>query len=189
MRLVDPDPRYHRSYVEALAELAAAGEERYGEPLGWPAEEGVPAADFTAAALSDERVFAEYVVFLLAQRDPATPRPRAFVPVTELWLVEDGEYLGRISLRHELNGLLHEWGGHIGYVVRPSARRRGHASASLAGMLERCRARGMTEVLVTCDADNVASRRVIEASGGRYEDTRMEKRRYWIALLPTAPGG
>jgi predicted acetyltransferase len=36
-------------------------------------------------------------------------------------------------------------------------------------------------VLVTCDTDNVASRKVIEANGGRYEDTRCNKLRYWIS--------
>jgi predicted acetyltransferase len=182
VRLVDPDTRYHRSYLAALAELAEAGEERYAEPPSWSAEEGVPAADFTPATLHDEQVFADFVGFLLAQRDPEAPRPRAYVAFTELWIVQDGEYLGRISLRHELNDLLHEWGGHIGYVVRPSARRQGYASAALAQMLTLCRERGMAEVLVTCDVDNVASRRIIEGNGGRYEDTRMGKRRYWIPL-------
>lgn len=183
MRLLDPDSRYHRSYLAALAEFAEAGEERYAEPPSWSAEEGVPAADFTPAALRDDQVFADFVGFLLAQRDPAAPRPRAYVPFTELWMVESGEYVGRISLRHELNGLLHEWGGHIGYAVRPSARRRGYASAALSGMLALCRERGMEEVLVTCDVDNVASRRIIEGHGGCYEDTRMGKRRYWVPLV------
>ena len=182
MRLLDPHPRLHRSYLDALAEHAALGEERYAEPLGWSAEDGVPAADFTAAALADERVFTGYTAFLLEQRDPATPRPRSRVASTELWLVEGAEYLGRISLRHELNEPLHEWGGHVGYVVRPSVRRRGHASAALAQVLELARRRGMQELLVTCDTDNEASRRVIEGAGGSYEDTRFGKRRYWIRL-------
>jgi len=182
VRLLDPHTRYHRSYLAALAEFAEVGEERYAEPPSWSAEEGVPAADFTPVTLREDRVFADFVDFLLAQRDPAAPRPRAYVPFTELWMVRNEEYLGRISLRHELNDLLHEWGGHIGYAVRPSARRHGHASAALAQILTLCRERGMPEVLVTCDVDNVASRRIIEGAGGRYEDTRMGKRRYWIPL-------
>jgi predicted acetyltransferase len=39
---------------------------------------------------------------------------------------------------------------------------------------------GLDQVLITCDTDNVASRKVIEANGGRYEDTRGNKLRYWI---------
>jgi predicted acetyltransferase len=93
---------------------------------------------------------------------------------------EGDEYLGRISLRHELNALLHEWGGHIGYAVRPSARRRGHATAALRRMLEICGERGIDPVLVTCDVDNRASRRTIEGAGGEYEDTREGKLRFWV---------
>jgi predicted acetyltransferase len=128
--------------------------------------------------------FQELVDFLLEQREPDAPRPRSYVPFTELWMVEgagdQSEYLGRISLRHELNELLLTWGGHIGYVVRPSARRRGHASAALQGILPLCRERGIDPVLVTCDVDNDPSRRTIEGAGGVYEDTREGKLRYWI---------
>jgi predicted acetyltransferase len=102
-------------------------------------------------------------------------------------MVEGEEFLGRISLRHELNELLYTWGGHIGYVVRPSARGRGVAGRALAGVLEICRDRGIDPVLVTCDVDNVPSRRTIERAGGEYEDTRDGKRRYWIsACAPPA---
>ncbi len=44
--------------------------------------------------------------------------------------------------------------------------------------------RAIDPVLVTCDVDNGASRRVIEGAGGEYEDTREGKRRYWV---PTSP--
>jgi predicted acetyltransferase len=122
------------------------------------------------------------VRFLHEQREVAARRPRAYVPWTELWMVETGEVVGRISLRHELNELLFTWGGHIGYSVRPSARCRGHATAALAGMLEVCRERRIDPVLITCDVDNVASRRTIEGAGGVFEDTRDGKLRFWVDL-------
>jgi predicted acetyltransferase len=151
----------------------------------WPAEGDFPGFEVTRESLEDPAAFADYCAFLLAQREASAPRPRAYVPFTELWLADGPDldrYLGRASLRHELTEPLFEWGGHIGYVVRPSARRRGNASAALAGMLEVCRERGIDPVLVTCDEDNVGSRRVIEGAGGRYEDSRLGKRRYWIDL-------
>jgi predicted acetyltransferase len=49
-------------------------------------------------------------------------------------------------------------------------------------MLEVCRRLEIDPVLVTCDVDNVASRRTIEGAGGEYDDTREGKRRYWIRL-------
>ena len=185
MQLVDPHPRLQRSFLEALDELTAAGEELYARLPSWPAEGGFPGLDVTRASLQDPGAFADYCAFLVAQRDEAAPRPRAYVAATELWLAEGPEleqYLGRISLRHELTEALLEWGGHIGYVVRPSVRRRGLASAALTGMLAVCRERGIDPVLITCDVENTGSRRVIERAGGRYEDTRLGKLRYWVHL-------
>jgi predicted acetyltransferase len=182
MRLVDPHPRFHRAYLAMLDEFAAAGEERHVPLPSWAAEADVPEVDFTRASVEHPDGFARLVAFLLEHREEDAPRPRAYVPWTELWMVEGEEVVGRISLRHELNELLHAWGGHIGYAVRPSARRRGHATAALAGMLELCRRRGIDPVLVTCDVDNVASRRTIEGAGGVYEDTRDGKLRFWIDL-------
>lgn len=108
------------------------------------------------------------------------------MPATFWWIVEDGNYLGAITLRHALNDKLLEGGGHIGYGVRPSARGRGVASWALGQVLDRARARGMDRVLVTCDDDNVASRKTIERNGGELEDVRDTwlglTRRYWISL-------
>jgi predicted acetyltransferase len=78
-----------------------------------------------------------------------------------------------------------DYGGHIGYDIRPSARRRGHATAMLAEALPVAAKLGIDRVLVTCDDDNVGSRKVIEANGGVFEDQRREKLRYWV---PTSAG-
>lgn len=179
MELVDPHPRFHVSFLAAAEELRAVGEERYtGLPVyGWG---GVPGDEFPREAIDDPAGFAALVQVLLDARRPFAPRPEGYVPWTELWMAEGDEYLGRITLRHELTDALLTWGGHIGYGVRPSARRRGHASAALRGMLEVAWRRGIDPVLVTCDVDNEPSRRTIERAGGEYEDTREGKLRYWI---------
>jgi len=185
VQLVDPHPRLQRSFLEDQDELLAADEELYARLPSWPAEGDFPGCDFTRESLTSPVTFAAYCAFLLEQRRADAPRPRAYVPFTELWLAEGQDldrFLGRVSLRHELTEPLLEWGGHIGYVVRPSARRRGNATAALAGALAVCRERGIDPVLVTCDEDNEGSRRTIERAGGRYEDTRLGKLRYWIHL-------
>lgn len=86
---------------------------------------------------------------------------------------------GRV--RHRLTAHLREIGGHIGYDIRPSARQHGHATAMLAAALPVARSLGIDPALLTCDDDNIASRKVIEANGGTLEDHRHGKARYWVS--------
>lgn len=107
------------------------------------------------------------------------------MPGTFLVAEVDGQLVGRVSIRHELNEFLTARGGHIGYGVRPAHRRRGYAGEILRQSLVVARAAGVGDVLITCDEDNVASRKVIERHGGEFEDARIDDegtsiRRYWI---------
>lgn len=111
--------------------------------------------------------------------------PDGFVKHAELVAEVDGDIVGRTSIRFELNEFLRTLGGHIGYAVRPSFRRQGYATEILKQSLVLARARGIDPVLVTCDDDNIASAKVIEANGGRLEsvvpgEADVPKRRYWL---------
>jgi predicted acetyltransferase len=130
--------------------------------------------------------FGEYVRWLCAQALPESQRPAGHVPATTLWWVDGAEYLGRIAIRHRLTPQLLELYGHIGYDVRPTARRRGHATAMLAAALPAARRLGIDSALITCEHDNVGSRAVIERNGGALEDRRGTKLRFWV---PTANRG
>lgn len=118
-----------------------------------------------------------------------TTGPR--VPETYLWYAKGDEFLGAISVRHSLTAMLDQWGGHIGYGVRPSAWGQGNASAMLAGMLDYVRANlPLKRVTLTANLKNAASIRVIEKNGGVLRDEVPHPwvpgdigRRYWIDLL------
>lgn len=166
--LIAPDARFHSSWLEGAAEFDGARQDGAGAE-DWPLEE-----------LNDGGSFRRFVDALLADALPASPRKPGYVPCTYLWIVEGGTFLGSLAIRHELNEFLLEQGGHIGYSVRPSARRRGYASAALAAALPVARTLGISRVLLTCDEDNAGSRATIEKNGGVHEDTRNGKRRYWI---------
>ena len=102
----------------------------------------------------------------------------------------DNKMVGTIQVRHTLNQMLAAYGGHIGYSVRPSERRKGYAARMLREVLPFCRQLGLSRVLITCTPDNEASRRVILSAGGVYESTvfeadrNRELERYWIDLTP-----
>ncbi|MFM2024860.1 MAG: hypothetical protein RLZZ56_873 [Actinomycetota bacterium] len=96
----------------------------------------------------------------------------------------DGVIVGRSSIRHELNDWLSQFGGHIGYAVRPDFRRLGYASEILRQSLALAKDLGLEQVLMTCNDDNVGSIKVIEKHGGvldnRVDDNGRWLRRYWI---------
>ena len=139
----------------------------------------------------DDGAFGEFVDEILAERLEETPRPETMVPDTELWWVEGDQFLGRIAVRHRLTPALLERGGHIGYDVRPSARRRGHATAMLRDALKVAARLGIERALITCHVTNVGSRRVIELNGGVLADEHNGVLRYWAPTnwAPTLSGG
>jgi predicted acetyltransferase len=173
--LVVPTVAVHASFVAAMDEFAAEG--RGGHDDDSTMDRDIRASSATWA---QPDAFARYVGAVVADALPDTARPAGFVPVTTLWWVEGDSYLARIAIRHELTPWLCEQGGHIGYDVRPSARRRGHATAMLRAALPVAAGLGISSALITCDHDNVASRKVIEACGGVFEDRRADKLRYWV---------
>jgi predicted acetyltransferase len=174
-RLAPPTVAVHRSFLAAMAEFRAEGR-------GGPDDGTVIGHDHRTYGdtWSTEEGFAAYVADLLAQPREDAPRPEGWVPSTTLWLVERDEYLGRVQLRHRLTDYLLRAGGHIGYDVRSSARRRGHATRMLQEILPLAHGLGIESVLVICASDNVGSRRVIENSHGVLEDEREGRLRFWV---------
>ena len=174
--LITASMRVHRSFLTAMAEFQAEGR---GGP-GDDSNTGQAIRKY-ASRWADPAEFARYVQQLEGEARDQSPRRGGRVPQTTLWWVSGDEYLGRISIRHRLTAHLREIGGHIGYDIRPSARQHGHATAMLAAALPVARSLGIDPALLTCDDDNIASRKVIEANGGTLEDHRHGKARYWVS--------
>ena len=144
--LVRPAVDLVPSYLEFIEEMRALGETIWGSRL--------------PDAGTDNDAF----VARLLRRETA-PEPPA-VPESVHWGVVDDRVVGFIALRHRLNAVLAQFGGHVGYEVRPSCRRQGVATAMLRLVLATERARALGRILVTCAPSNAASRKTIEANGG-----------------------
>jgi predicted acetyltransferase len=173
-QLIPPTARLHDSWLTARDEWGR-GVHQPGAAL-WRAD---------GCDLDAPDGFAAWVARLRGDADPSSALPDGLVHATTWWIVEEDTYLGSIQLRHDLNAHLLASGGHIGYGIRPTARRRGHATWALGAVLDEAKVLGLSRVLVTCDEGNEPSRRTIERYGGVLEDVRDThegvKRRYWIS--------
>lgn len=164
--LVIPDERYLKSYMEAYDEYQAMGVKTVG---------------LTDARSCD--IFEKFENYRL-ERNLKPNR----VGSDTYWLVdEEKEYfIGEVHVRHRLNDALKLCGGHIGYAVRYSEWNRGYGTLLLRLSLDKAREREISEVLVTCDDDNIGSARVMEKNGfvlgDKVEVDGRRIRRYWKSL-------
>ena len=163
LELIEPTTSLHTAWLQARDDWGpGVHEDGFGL---LPTDEVDSPAGFTA-----------WVARLLDEDDPE----RQF-RCTYRWIVEDGEVQGGIALRHATNDFTLRL-GHIGYGVRPGARRRGLATWALGRILDEAKASGMRRVLLVCEADNLASAKTIERNGGMPAGDVDAVRRYWITL-------
>ena len=168
LQLIPPTERYRETFLSALREFQREG-------LPWWTGGDLEIAD------------RDFAGFVAKKRADSNRRTETSVPTTHLWALAEEQFVGRISLHHELNDALRVEGGHIGYDTVPSFRGRGVATEMLRQVLPVARALGLTAVLVTCDDTNAASIRVIEKNGGSLRETRAlggnRRKRYYGILL------
>jgi predicted acetyltransferase len=167
--LVAPSEAHKDSYRALVAEFVSRGESLIPFTLSIPNEN-----------------FGAFVATLRAAAD-GVGVPPGFVPNSTFFLVEGGEVAGVSNLRHALTERLRREGGHIGYGIRPSARRRGLGTAILRLTLAEAARRGIERALLTCSSANAGSIAVIRANGGVLEDEQFipergeRVQRWWIA--------
>ena len=102
----------------------------------------------------------------------------------------DNKVVGIMSIRHELNDYLYNYGGHIGNGIRPSERGKGYGNKIIEFALKECKKLGIKRVLIMCLDYNLGSSKTIEKAGGVLENIVEEEKcgekvhvkRYWISL-------
>jgi predicted acetyltransferase len=177
LTLVPPTPDLRESYLEAMGEMADKDVNASLSYLSMKADD--VQNDFTG--------YVDRLVRLERGGDKGLVRTMTY------WGVMKGRYMGRISLRLQLNRNLSRMGGHVGYEVRPSERGRGYATEMLRRVIGEARRFGLLRILVTCDETNVPSRHIIEKCGGEAigsiegEGGAPWKLRYWIPTVDRSP--
>jgi len=169
MRLILPSLTYKRAYLDALEETKyETGRTRLNKPEVNESFEGF--------------------VKRLNNYARGMGLPEGYVPSTMFWLINKDQLIGRVDIRHRLTRSLLRHGGHIGYYIRPSKRKMGYGRKILEFSLLKAERLGLSRVLLTCDDDNIGSRKIIEVNGGvlkniiEPEKNKPKTRRYWIII-------
>ncbi len=160
MDLVWPAAQYLPGYVHALQQ-------------GWSPDNLRPQAALDELA----RIAEDPDRFLSEQVDREAKGPSITLPdgstVPRLpgysrWMW-DGEFCGLIGFRWQpgTSELPPYCLGHVGYSVVPWKRQRGYARRALQLLLPHAGEEGLAYIDLTTVSDNIASRRVIEANGGK----------------------
>lgn len=177
MELVQPSAEYKDSFIEAVKEFQADTE--FPLQKGWYHERSISELEADFSSFVDKQL----------GQSRGEGLPAGYVPQTNYWLVDGKEFIGGIRIRHSLaTEHLKQIGGHIGYIIRPSKRGRGHGKKTLELALPKVKELGISRVLLTCDATNEPSRKIIEKNGGVFNsavpnpETGVDKRRYWIDI-------
>lgn len=138
--------------------------------------------------LSEMPSYDAWLDHLDKQSDPTLINPDWVTASTFLVIrKEDQKLIGLIDIRHELNEFLQSYGGHIGYGIRPTERKKGYAEEMLRLALAFCRDLGLEKVMLSCDRENLASKKTILKNGGVFEREFTYKpgeiiQIYWINL-------
>lgn len=164
-----PNISHKSAYLDMLTEWKASGEFERWHVSPW--------------ALFHGNTFEE---FLQITKDDLTENHR-WVPATLFFLMNENRILWGIQIRHHIERPnLKEYGGHIGYGIRPSERKKWYATKMLRLALAEAQKLGLDQVMLGCYDDNIGSYKTIEKNGGifeRYTEYEGQKSRiYWITL-------
>ena len=156
MKMVFPNTAYKSKAMEFINELHTYGSEIHGSG--------------SLDRYLRESTYEAWLKKILGDIDIANI-PEGKVPALTYFYVResDDKIVGMVNIRLALNDFLANEGGHIGYCIRPTERKKHYATAMLKDALQVCKTIGIKDVIVTCDKSNIASAKVIRNCGGELD--------------------
>ena len=154
MKLVNPTNKYKESYLNLVKAAKEIGD------------------------ISEMEMLTEMVKVLnqwLKDRSQGKNIAKLDVPSSMKWIIENGEVVGTIDLRHLLNKSYFERLGHVAYYIHPQKRNRGYATKALSLAIKWYKKMPINKILITCYSDNEASKKVILNNGGVFEKATPDK--------------
>lgn len=97
--------------------------------------------------------------------------PKGYVRTSTFWLIDKEEIVGVVRIRHEEV----EYAGHIGYDISPNCRNRGYGYHILKLALKEAIKIGIEDVILLCNINNTASKKIIEKNKGKLLATIFDK--------------
>lgn len=169
LKLVKPTLSMKKEYMDYITEWEATGEKI------------VP-----SASQQDDKSYKD-LISTWKEYESENMYEKGRVPSSMYFLVDDDDKIyGAVDIRHELNDYLLQYGGHIGYGIRPSERRKNYASKMLSLALPIAKELGINKALITCDKNNIGSAKTIINNGGILENEVTNEneitQRYWVDL-------
>jgi predicted acetyltransferase len=126
------------------------------------------------SALFDQMDFEAWLAHNQSNRCASTVR-NDWVVATTFFAVRriDEKIIGMIDIRHHLeHPFLAQYGGHIGYAVRPSERQKGYATKMLQLALVYAKTLDLEKMMLGCYSDNLASIKTITKCGGVLKESK-----------------
>lgn len=158
MKLVNPKVKYKASYLELVKAAKTNGD-----------------ISEMGNAYRENENFDE-MIKRLKDRTQGKNIAKLDVPSSMKWIIENGEVVGTIDLRHLLNKNYFERLGHIAYYIHPQKRNRGYATKALNLAIKWYKKMPINKILITCYSDNEASKKVILNNGGIFEKSVQDKK-------------
>lgn len=170
MKLEFPEKKHEKQYIEMIQEILDNKETI------------IP----NALQLKEGENYDDFLERIKNNREGKNLKPGRWKSTLYFIIDDEEKIVWAVHIRHELNDELRFDGGNIGYGIKPSERKKWHATIGLKLALEKCKELWLDKVLLTCGKNNIWSAKAMINNwwiwDTEYTHEWHTKERYWIPI-------